>query len=877
MKKIMLFLFWSLLMQTSWAQALLDTRIDFAVENLSIPEAISQLAEESDIPISFSNNFFTAQSPITLTLKRAKISAVLKQILAGTGIEYQLVNQQVLLRRRAKVLKKYTISGYIQDAEDGEKLIAATIFSPHHQQGTISNEYGFFSLTLPAGPTALICSYLGSQEKKLDLDLTKNTPLQIELARSITLGEIVVKPIMESGQQLFSTSPNANEVAIKQLRRIPDLGGEPDLLRATQLLPGVQSGADGLGGLNVRGGNADQNLMLLDGVPIYNASHLMGIFSIFNTSAIREAKLIKGNFPARYGGRLSSVLDVRSREGNDRKWSGELQSGLISAKATVEGPIAGKRGALLLTGRRTHSTFLLDEVTRDAFFPNYSGPLQYNFHDLNAKVNFSIGSNDRIYFGLYTGGDVFRTTEEVDTLIADGSELAVYESSLAWGNLIGSFRWNHQFGSRLFANTTLTYSQYNYNNELLTEFFEEDIDGELVGDVYEFYSNGADIQDLAAKVDFDFVASPRHYWRFGLGWTRHRLAPGVGFFEGMETEFSEELDDLTLDDLENFFEFDVTEAHEWQIYVEDEFRLKNKWMLNLGLRLSGFLHPETIYFEPQPRLGIRYSINDQWSIHGGLSRMVQYLHRLAGIGISKPDDVWIPSTKIIKPQNSWQSGLSLHYSTSQKLDINLESYFKVMDNLVRFDDTTFFLNPENPIEENLVFGSGIAYGLELLVKKDFGKTGGHFAYTLANSKRQFPALNLGNDFSFLFDRRHQISLFVFHRFSKKWEVSAAFLYGSSHPLVALEENLTFGLETSPVNPNGQKNQQRNEGYHRFDITFLYQLPGPRFQHTLKAGLYNVYNQENDAFQRYQLEDGQEALESVSFMPILPSLSYMLKF
>ena len=859
----------------SLAQSPLATRLDFFVEAASIPEAIRQLADQSGVSISFSDNFFPTASRLSLRVKQKSVATILEKILSNTAVAFRQVDTQIILYKKARPLRKFTVKGYIKAADDGESLIAATIYAPQHQQGAISNEYGFFSLTLPEGATTLVCSYLGAQEKRLEVQLDRSQSLDIELERAITLAEVEVYPEEESGQQLFSTSPNASEMAIGQLGRIPDLGGEPDLLRASQLLPGVQTGADGLGGLHIRGGNADQNLMLLDGVPIYNPNHLLGVFSVFNTSAIRDAKLIKGAFPARYGGRISSIFDVRTREGNKKKWSGELGTGLVSTKATIEGPLAKGRGALLLTGRHTHSQLLFDSIARSVFFHDLSGPLNYRFYDLNTKANYTFSPKDRLFFSFYKGGDRFQALDEEE-------EFAEYyhslESDLSWGNLLTSLRWNHVFGNRLFANTTFTVSNYFYRNILLQEEQEFDYWPMESFNEYIYLEYASDIMDLAAKIDFDFVPSPAHYVRFGLGLTDHTFRPGIIFLEGDVEDVDLSNDSLTIEDFSGTEELESVKAFEFYSYLEDEFQWGRHWQINYGLRLSGFGTENQWYARLEPRLSARYKIGRKWSVHAGLSRMVQYLHRLTAIGISKPDDVWIPSDEDIEPQDSWQTGLGLQYIAPRKLEISLEAYFKEMNNLLSFDDTTFFLQPGLPLtENNLLNGSGQAYGLELLVKKDFGKTGGHLAYGLAWAKRHFPGLNLGFEYPFLYDRRHQFSLFLFHKFSQQLECSLSFQYGSANPLFAIQDDLAIGISRVPLNAVGEKNESRDLAYHRLDLSLIYNLHKPRFQHTFKLGAYNAYNQSNEAFYRLNELDEESALAPVSFLPLLPSFSYSFRF
>ncbi len=880
-KKQILFFLFGCFLQISLAQSPLDTRLDFSVSKVTLSEALSQLSEISGISISFSNRFFSSKELVQFQFRQSSLKEILQKMLATSSVEYQVIGDQIFLRKKIKK-RKHTLSGFIQSVQDGEKLIAATIFSPDHQAGTISNEYGFFSLTLPEGPIKLVCSYLGSEEKHLQVNLDKSQALVIELEQSITLEEVIVSPHKKNGQQIFSTSASASEVAINQLERVPDLGGEPDLLRVAQLLPGVQTGADGLGGLHIRGGNADQNTILLDGVTIYNPTHLLGVFSVFNTSVIRDAKLIKGNFPARYGGRLSSVFDVRTREGNEKKWAGELHSGLVSSKLSLEGPILKKKGAILITARHSHSNFLFDEITRAAFFPFANGDLTYGFHDYNIKTNYSFNPKNRIFLSLYKGGDTFYVEDGEEEEEEDFYSYSGIENKLTWGNFIGSLRWNHQFGDKLFANTTLTYSDYQYKNT----FLEEDLEGIdrdfILAENYLYYDLHSAINDLAAQIDLNYIPSPNQYWRFGLGLTQHSLAPGSFFVQGQGEDVLPGSDSIDIDLLDDFYEANSNQSIEMNAYAENEFQVNTQWQINAGLRFSGFIREDANYFHLEPRLGIRYQFNEQWSLHTGFSKMVQYLHQISNSGISQPEDLWLASSATLKPQVSWQTGLSLQYTSRQKLDIQLESYVKQMNHLPGLEDTLFIdpvLNSEL-IEEYLSFGTGLAYGLELLIKKDFGKTGGHLSYSMARSTRYFADLNLGNAFPFLYDRRHQVSLFLFHKFNDRLEFSTSFQFGSSNPQLAIEENLGFGLYARPIiNPEGAKNTARSIPYHRLDLSLRYQLSSPRFHHRFKIGVYNAYNQSNEAFQRlnYNPDLGVEELKSISFLPVLPSVSYSLKF
>ena len=541
---------------TCWAQSPLDERVDFQVTNSSVADALRQLSAATQIDIAFSDQFFAETAPLNLQFQQSPIREILLKILEGTTIDFKLIDAQLVLFRatRPPPAKRHTISGYIEDASTGEALIGATVYSQAHQKGTLSNEYGFFSLTLPAGETQLTYSYLGAQAKRQSLALQKNAHLRVALDRSILLSEVIVTPT-DSAKLSLAMPIAAEHIRMEHLQVQPDVGGETDLIRSAQLMPGVQSGADGWGGLYVRGGNADQNLMLLDGVPVYNVSHLLGLFSIYNTDAIRSARLLKGHFPARFGNRISSVFDVRTREGNQKAWTGSAALGLISGTATIEGPIAKKKGAVLLSYRRTHSNFLLDAVNQKAFMNAEQGSTFYQFSDFNAKINYTFSPQDRVFLSFYQGNDDFgmETSEETDEGIEES------ETNLSWGNLITALRWNHLFSDQLFSNTTLTYSRYRYNNSSLdvSEAFEPEDPEE---EDFFFYEFASDNQDWAIKTDFEYLPSPGHYIRFGAGYTRHEFNPGVTILD----ENSEvDVDSIALTEFENIFEAPIILADEW--------------------------------------------------------------------------------------------------------------------------------------------------------------------------------------------------------------------------------------------------------------------------------------------------------------------------
>jgi len=878
MRKL-LFLFLNiLLLQISFAQSVLEMRTDFQVENVSIPEALKRLGKETKTDIAFSNRFFKNNIKITYKAENKAISNILTELLRKTNIDFKTLETQIILFRKTIItLQNFTISGYIEDSENGERLISAAVYA-ESGIGTFSNEYGFYSLTLAEGTSELTYRYLGYASVSKEINLNGNQKIDVALSPSLTLAEIVVTPNLN--QDLLPPSPDT-EINIDLVESSPELGGEPDLMRMIHQLPGVESGADGLGGLFVRGGSADQNLILLDGVSVYNPSHLLGLFSIFNTSAIRKANFIKGNFPARYGGRISSVLDIRTREGNQKEWSTEIGLGLISGKATVEGPLFKKKGAIFFAGRTTHSDFFLGPISQKAFFSGDVGSSKYKFYDLNSKINLSISQKDRLYWSFYFGKDIFygESFEEFDD--DDWYYSENFESEFDWGNIINSFRWNHQFNHKLFLNSTLTFSRFTSNNFQLLEVEEEDEEDITIRSF--FYSEyNSEMKDYSLLFDFDFHPSSVHQIRFGCGYTNHFFQPGAVFFDSREDEYFEGEDSLTIDDFSEFYDAPELRANEFFAYFENEYKPNPSWQFNFGLRTSAFYQDEQLYFFPEPRLEANYKLTRKLNIHASVGRMVQYLHLLSPTGLSLPNDVWVPSTDEIPPQDSWQGEVGLNYSSDDNFKMSFEAYYKNMDNLLGYEavDSSFSFETESELEAETYPGQGWSYGFEYFISKKFGNTGGQLGYTISWSNRHFEDLNLGYEFAFEFDRRHSIKLFLFHKINEHLTLSSIWIYGSANPRLQISnDEIIYGPRLVDNSGSGEKNSIRSEKYHRLDLGLNWHFGRPKVQHKVKFSIYNLYNHKNVAFHRLAYDDGKQSpyFEPVNMLPFLPSVSYILKF
>jgi hypothetical protein len=768
--------------------------------------------------------------------------------------------------------QKYTISGYLRDAASGEPLISANIFDTRSASGTVTNTYGFYSLTLPSDSVSLRFSYIGYDTRQTDFFLGKDINLNIDLGGAVQLTTVEVTATPEGGRIEEKTQMSQVVVPIEQIKRAPALLGEVDVLKTLQLLPGVQSGGEGQNGLYVRGGSPDQNLVLLDGVPVYNVSHVLGIFSVFNADAIKNVTLTKGGFPARYGGRLSSILEINMKEGNMEEFHGEGSVGLISSKLTLEGPIVKDKTSFLVSGRRTYADLIFRPIIRQQGRNNGEDiKLKLHFYDLNTKLQHKINDKHRLYLSGYFGADVFLTD-----ITEDGDR---FRGGIDWGNVISAFRWNWQINNKLFANTTLTYSRYQVDI-----IAEEEIGNEEAGrDVFSAnYFSG--IEDYAAKIDFDFIPSPNHYIRFGGSWTNHTYRPGA---LSLNAEFEEEQFD-TLVGSQNSF------SDEFAIYVEDDMRF-GALKMNAGIHTSGFLVDGKFYTSVQPRLGLNYLLGKGVAAKASFATMTQFINLLTSESFSLPTDLWVPSTARIKPQQSWQLAGGLAKSFENGFEVSLEGYYKQMHNVLSYKEgASFLFGLENDWQDKVTQGDGESYGLEFFLQKKKGKTTGWLGYTLSWNWREFDEINGGNRFPFRYDRRHDVSVVVSHDFSEEVGISAAWVYGTGNAVTLntfqypIEKYQFSGYEAyyETVESGGEKNDFRMSDYHRLDISLELRKKKPKWENKLVIGAYNAYFHNNPYFmlvdeELVTLEDGRQyykpVFKEVSVLPIVPSISYHFKF
>ncbi len=785
-----------------------------------------------------------------------------------------------------------TISGYVQEAESGEKLIGGTVYDLNSGKGTITNDYGFYSLTLPKDSIRLRISYIGYQtqifETFLEADVSKIFYLKDQMLKEV---EILSS---QEEQVHIKAEMSTVDLSMDKVKSLPALLGENDIMKTIQLLPGVQTGSEGSSGLYVRGGGPDQNLILLDGVPVYNASHLFGFFSVFNSDAINSTKLVKGGFPARYGGRLSSVIDIKMKEGNMKKFHGQGSIGLISSKISLEGPIIKDKTSFIVSARRTYLDILArpfiaasqrNQATKDGGDPNNISTNNggYFFYDFNAKINHKISDKHRLYFSHYMGKDK-AYLDAVDNYSYDSTVgTDTTNSILRWGNIISALRWNYMPTNKVFINTTLRYSKYDFliafgNNSTETT-------NSITTNQNFSYAYVSNIEDWSGKVDVDWMPNPDHLVKFGVGDIYHTFTPGVNQFQ-----FSNSQDSISA--LDTTFGANKHYAHEISGFIEDEWTVNSRLKGNLGVHYSSFLVGNSHYSSIQPRLSFRYLIDDQTSFKLGYAKMAQFLHLLTNSGIGLPTDLWVPATEKIKPQFSDQIAIGLARTFNNKFEVSLEGYYKTMDNLIEYKDGASFFDSQTDWQDKVFIGRGVSYGGELLIEKKVGKTTGWIGYTLSWTDRQFDSINFGNSYPYRYDRRHDIGIALTHEFNDNVNLGIVWVYGTGNAVTLAREayssfnssmieninNFNLPGQSIEVGHISNRNNYRMPSYHRLDVSVNLKKQKKWGERTWSFGVYNAYNRQNPFYLDFTTDNnGNPQLSQFSLFPLIPSFTYAFKF
>lgn len=768
---------------------------------------------------------------------------------------FALLLLSLVLFTNVQAQQKFTISGSVETESSGEALIGAIVKVEGTQNaGTVTNEYGFYSITVPEGDYKLIISYLGYELSEKEITLTGNITQNVAMVeKGKQLNEVVIKSERDD-INVTGSEMGVMKMDIRTANKLPVIMGEKDILKTIQLTPGISSAGDGNSGFYVRGGSSDQNLILLDEAPVYNASHLLGFFSTFNSDAINDVTVYKGTIPAEYGGRLSSVLDVKMNEGNNKDYHVSGGIGLISSKLNVEGPIQKGKSSFLLTGRRTYADLFL-KLSPDTTINNS----KLYFYDINAKANYTINDKNRIYLSGYFGRDVLGL-----------NELFRFE----WGNITSTLRWNHIVNSKLFSNTSLIYSNYDYKIGI-----NSGLDFDII----------SKIQDWNLKQDFQYYASTKHTVQFGFNTIYHTMTPGNIKSRGTQINST-----------------DIEDRYAWEnaVFVSDDWKINDKLNLNAGIRVSSFsaLGAGTFfsydmegnvtdsvqydngefvetYIVPEPRLAVNYRINEQSSVKAGYSRNAQYLHLMSNTNTSTPTDLWIPSSQNVKPQIADQYSIGYYRNfKDNQYEFSAEVYYKDMQNQIDYRNGAE-LTINEKVESELLFGDGRAYGIELFFKKRYGRFTGWVGYTLSRTERQIDGINNDNWYPARYDRTHDVSLVGMYDLTKRWTISAIWVYNTGNAVTYPAGRYTVDGNTYFYYT--ERNASRMPAYHRLDLGATYtKITKKGRESSWTFSIYNAYNRYNPfTIQFQQAENNPQQTEAIqtSLFGIVPSITYNFKF
>ena len=760
--------------------------------------------------------------------------------------------------------RSFTISGTITDSSNGEYLTGVVVYDSISKSGTITNNYGYYSLTLKSSRAKLLYTTLGFERSSMNLSLKGDSSISVAMKAAVTeLGEVVI-----SERSFSSVHPGAIALKTVQIRTAPVLMGEGDLLKTIQLLPGIKSGTEGTSGLYVRGGSPDQNLIILDGVPIYNSSHAFGFFSVFNPDAISGFTFYKGGIPARYSGRLSSVLDIKMKEGNNKHLSGTASLGIIASDFLLEGPLGGENTSFFISGRRT----FIDLLTIP--FRNTESELSfpaYYFYDINAKINHRFSDRNRIYLSIYNGSDHEGTT--IKGTSEDMERDYLYKDGYGWGNLTTSLRWTSTLSSKIFSNLTLYYSKYRFS------IYRIDREKYNRNDSVNYNSSDyySGIKDLGSRWDIDWYPSSRHTIRAGLNFTRHIFTPGITLVKNTAMNQVSAID-TTLGN--------KTFVNEAYIYAEDEFSISEIVKSDIGLNYTVFAVSNKSYRSLQPRISLSIEANDKLNIKSSFGLMSQFLHLLTNSTTGLPTDLWLPVTARVKPQKAWQVSSGIEYSFNKVFRLSVEAYYKKMDNLIDYSEGASFFKLKGDWADQIEVGKGKSKGVEVLLQKESGKTTGWVGLTLSKTTRKFDNINNGIEYHFRYDRRLDISIMAIHKFNDRINMSGTWVFGTGNWITLPEEKIQ-AYNGVPLSTNSGSltylknvtsiNNFQTPAYHRLDIGVEFHKKKKGYSRTWSIGAYNAYNRKNPFYIYADMLDKPPVMKQVSIFPVLPYIKYSISF
>lgn len=872
-----------------------EERLNIDIRNATLESFIRQMEDSTGYSFIYGEKI-RLKHPVTIEAHQQTVSEILNKAFENEAIGFEISGKHILLQERPELQKpntrKFTISGYVTDSISSETLIGANVLERHRRAGTSTNPFGFYSITLPEGDAELLFSYLGYDTRQCRFRLQKDTLLNIRMSANNLLEEVVVlSERREAG--IHSTAMGSHEIPMTQIRNTPTLMGEADLLKTIQLMPGVQAGMEGFSGLYVRGGGPDQNLILLDGIPVYNADHLLGVFSVFTPEAVKKVTLFKGSFPARFGGRLSSIVDIRTNDGDMQKYHGTVSIGLLTSKVHLEGPIIKDRTSFCITGRRTYIDLLAKP------FMKKDEKYSYYFYDINAKVNHKFSDRSRLFLSYYQGKDHyhFKRNDQYDGYDSNNGGQCEYiynnRINFDWGNRIAAGRWNYVFNNKLFSNTTVAYNHYRMS--MASGLKDENIGKENIKE-YTYNSDyRSGIRDLSFQTDFDYTPISNHHIKFGAAYLYHSFRPEIMTSRVTDKENGMASQDTIYHASTNG---DIY-GHECSLYAEDNFNIGNRLSINAGIHFALFYTQGKSYLSPQPRFSARYRFNSDLAGKVSYTQMSQYVHLLSSSPISLPTDLWVPVTKNVRPMRANQYALGGYYTGVKGWELSLEGYYKDMKNVLEYQDGASFFGTSSGWEEKVEMGHGRSMGVEVLAQKTAGKTTGWLAYTLAKSDRQFKdgTINNGKWFPYKYDRRHNVSLCVNHKFNEKIDLGVSWVFNTGGTATVAEQRTTTVLPGGAIVDQdyiSRRNNFRLPASHRLNLSVNFTKKTRRGTRIWNISLYNAYNAMNPNLvymdreyitHNYIDPNGEEQyyqeiktrLKKQTLLPCIPSVTYTFKF
>lgn len=859
-------------------------------------EFFMDLSLQSGINIIYSDNVIEKLPPITLEMKGVAVEEILQKVLEGSQISFRYIDRQIVLYEIPPPPVRYTISGVVTDSISGEPLISAYVYDAISDKGTVTNNYGYYSLNLASGPVQILSGFLGYATRTRNFTLSGNAIIHLRLKQSGLLKEIIVNA-NETGRGQAIVPP-AERITLNDLQNNIHLGGSSDLYRAADFIPGVHTGTDGIGGIHVRGGGNDQNLILMDGVPVYHPNHLLGIVSVFNYQALQQASIYKANFPSRFSGRLSSVMDVRLREGNIHEWgfSGNIATSEIGMMA--EGPLVKDKVGILVSSRFFLPGLFIRDLTRDyKAKKGVGGSADLDYFDFNSKINWIIGQRDRLYLSLYQGSDRFadQTITDRDEINEDSGIRIVsheeFNKELNWTNRTGVLRWNHIVSDQIFSNLIISRSAFVLQSVDHSEFnysFPGSSINTISGfDAKEFKSG---IEDVTVKLELDIRPSADHQLSAGIYGISYKFKPKSITINEESKVGDFFIEEGLLDDV--FFSSFQVKSLESGVYFEDKWDISTKFRLSSGLHISGFFVQGVYYLDPQLRLSLDYMPTPKLAFNIGYSRMAQYLHNLTSSSIGLPTDLWVPTTANVSPALSDQYAVSGIWKAGKFSSVELSGYLKSMRSLISYQEGASFLLKEGLVpssivdaanwESKITEGTGEASGVELQYIYDGRRVQFKWNATWSRSYRQFDEINNGLPYPDRYDRRWSSTFSGQIKLGPKWTCGANWLFGTGIG-ITLAESKFFnpGSFFPEIGINySERNGFQLPDYHRLDLSVNYLLADKEnFNHSLTLNLYNVYSRVNPFYITLVQDPVSQDFEfrQFSLFRFFPSFSYRFSF